>query len=581
MKRYSLLLIFPMAFCMAWIPYYYQQTPAVGSGESLEAYKSANLIRCTPDWDALREVLEESDIPPIPGSGNYKWGISTSSDSAQFYFNQGINMYYGFHIIEAMASFKKASRFDPECALLYWAQALAYGPNINDYGYRASPDALAATEKARSLKGKASPFEQALIDAISIRYTADSGDATRASLNQDYTDFMKAVALQYASNPDAQALYADAMMLQHPWDLWTPDGRPKPWTPAIRAVLEKLLEQSPMHPGANHYYVHVMEPSPEAAKALPSARRLETSNPGLSHMVHMPSHIYLRVGDYEKGVTVNTVAVNSYQRSIPLYAAVTGADFLYLIHNLHMQANNAMMMANFSLSVKSGNDTRYSMPKDYLAMAAPFGSLLQYIYMTPVFVNIRFGQWKALLNEPAPGNSYVYATLLYHFGRGMAFAKTGNPAAARQELKQMETLLSDSSLTIAMIPFSPPVDGARVAKHLLAGTIALQAKNFKAAVGEFSAAVKVEEEMVYNEPRDWLLNPKPFLGQAYLQSGDPQRAVQIFSKDLEQNQDNCWSLLGLSKALEALGKKEEANNVKSRFQRAAQKADVQIQSPVY
>ena len=192
------------------------------------------LMLLTPDWNELKDQLEESDIPPIPGAGIYKWKISTKNDSAQFYFNQGINMYYSFHIIEAMASFKKATKFDENSAILYWAQALGYGPNINDYGYRASPEALAALNKAKELSSTANDLEKSLIDAMSVRYTADSADATRAQLNQAYTDKMKIVYEKFPTNPDAQALYADAMMLQHPWDLWNIDGTPKEWTPKIR-----------------------------------------------------------------------------------------------------------------------------------------------------------------------------------------------------------------------------------------------------------------------------------------------------------------------------------------------------------
>lgn len=191
-----------------------------------------NVIRCGPDWEELKEWLEETDIPVIPGAGNYKWKISTLSDSAQFYFNQGINMYYSFHIIESMASFKKAVKFDPNCAMLYWAQALAYGPNINDLGYAASPEALAATNKARELSALASETEKGFIHAMSVRYTADSADVNRKQLNELYTAQMLKLYEKYPGHPDVAAIYADAMMLEHPWDLWNIDGTPKPGHPA-------------------------------------------------------------------------------------------------------------------------------------------------------------------------------------------------------------------------------------------------------------------------------------------------------------------------------------------------------------
>jgi hypothetical protein len=299
-------------------------------------------------------------------------------------------MYYSFHIIEAMASFKKAAKFDENSPMLHWAQALAYGPNINDYGYTASPEALLASGKAIEFSARCTEKEMALIEAQRVRYSYDSSQ-TRPILNQQYVDKMKEAYEKYPGDADVATLYADAMMLQHPWDLWNIDGTPKPWTPLIREVLEKILAKTHDHPGANHYYIHVMEPSPYAAKALPSADRLGKLVPGLSHVVHMPSHIYLRTGSYQKGVDVNVNAVRSYKTSIPLYAPVTGADFLYIIHNLHMKTNNAMMLGNYKIAKAAALETRESVAADYLSLPAPIGNLAQYIYMSPLFVSIRFG----------------------------------------------------------------------------------------------------------------------------------------------------------------------------------------------
>jgi hypothetical protein len=262
--------------------------------QALNAFdsKKKSIIRCSPDWNELKEWIEEVNIPPIPGAGSYKWKISTKNDSAQFYFNQGINMYYSFHIIESMASFKKASQFDPGCAMLEWAQALAYGPNINDLGYAASPDALVAVGRAGELSvAECTEKEKMLIKAQIVRYSNDSTES-REKLNQLYVDEMKKVYEQYPDDADVAALYADALMLQHPWDLWKNDGTAKPWTPLIREVLEKLLAKTPDHPGANHYYIHVMEPSPYAANALPSADRLGKLTPGLFHILFICLRIF-------------------------------------------------------------------------------------------------------------------------------------------------------------------------------------------------------------------------------------------------------------------------------------------------
>jgi len=544
-------------------------------------FKKKNIKGCSPDWEALKNWIDEVDIPPIPGAGIYTWKISTKNDSAQFYFNQGINMYYGFHIIEAMASFKKAVKFDPACAILYWAQALGYGPNINDLGYRASPEALAAVNKANELNVNASGFEKKLIEAISVRYTADSADATRTKLNQAYTDMMKNVYEEYPSNPDAQALYADAMMLQHPWDLWFNTGTPKPWTPLIRQVLEKLLKKSPYHPGANHYYIHLMEPSPFAAKALASAARLGITNPGLSHLVHMPSHIYLRTGNYQRGVEVNIKAVNSYKQSIPLYSPVQGADFLYIIHNLHMKTNNAMLSGNYKISEAAAFETRTSIPNDYLSIPAPLGSYVQYIFMTPVFTYIRFAKWNELLQLEEPGQNQLFAKILYHFGRGMALSHQSRFAESKYELDQIQQLSNDSSLTIPLSPFSAAIDGAVIAENLLKGTIAMKESRIKEGIAAFTKAVSVEENMVYNEPRDWMLNPKHYLGNAYLDAGEWRNAEKIFLKDLQNNQENGWALTGLKMALQMQKKHTEAEKVSLRIKAAFKNADIKITSAVY
>jgi len=550
------------------------------SSFNLTKFKNKNIIRCGPDWDKLKDWLEESDIPPIPGAGIYKWKISTRNDSAQFYYNQGINMYYSFHIIEAMASFKKAEKFDKYSPMLLWAQALAYGPNINDLGYTASAEALIASGKAIEFSGRCTDKEIALIEAQRVRYSYDSSQ-TRSMLNQFYVDKMKDAYEKFPDDADVATLYADAMMLQHPWDLWNIDGTPKPWTPLIREVIEKVLAKYPNHPGANHYYIHVMEPSPYAAKALPSAERLGKTNPGLSHVVHMPSHIYLRTGLYNKGVDVNVNAVSSYKRSIPLYAPVTGADFLYIIHNLHMKTNNAMLAGNYKISEAAAFETRSSILADYLSLPAPLGNTVQYIFMTPVLVYVRFGKWDELLQQDKPAASQVYSNILYHFGRGMAFSAKSRISEANQELAAMKTLMADTNLAIPLTPFSAAIEGAIVASKLLSGTIALKSGRTNEAIIDFTEAVNVEQKMIYNEPRDWLLNPKHWLGKAYLIANDGSNAEKTFKADLQNNNDNGWALYGLNKALMIQKKYNEAAHVLSRYKKAFSKADINILSAVY
>lgn len=571
-----------LAFLTALLAFNLKGKGLKNESNSLSAeYKRKNIVRCGPDWEALKEWLEKSDIPVIPGAGNYKWKISNSIDSAQFYFNQGINMYYSFHIIEAMASFKKAAKFEPSNAMLYWAQALAYGPNINDLGYAASPDALVAIEKAMELMDNSNTEkEKMLIAAQRIRYSSDSTES-REKLNQLYVDKMKEAYEKYPGDADVAALYADALMLQHPWDLWFIDGTPKPWTPLIREVLEKLLKKTPGHPGANHYYIHVMEPSPYFAKALPNADRLGKLTPGLSHTVHMPSHIYLRTGKYNKGVLVNENAVKSYKKVIPMYAPVTGNDFLYIIHNLHMQTNNAMMAGRAGYSLYAAKETVNSIPKDYLSIPEALGNYVQYIYMTPVLVNVRFGNWDNLLKQEKPESAMTYANILYHFGRGMAFSERSDLNAAKKELEHLQRLMKDSVLLIPLSPFSAAISGAMIAENLLIGSISLKEKKYDEAVEAFEKSVMTEEVMVYNEPRDWMLNPKHYLGNAYIKAGRLIEAKATLLKDLENNNENGWALFGLWQVLMAEKKTTEANKILIRFRKAFDKADIKLYGPVF
>lgn len=578
--KLRLTIITLLAFTTALLAFRLRETKR--NAKPLARYRSATpVIRCSPDWNSLKEWLDEADIPPVPGAGSYQWKISTRNDSAQFYFNQGINMYYSFHIIEAMASFKKAARFDPQCAMLYWAQALAYGPNINDLGYAASPEALQASQKAMELAPSAAAEEKGLIAAMAVRYTADSADKNRKQLNEDYTAAMKALYRRFPAHADIAALYADAMMLEHPWDLWNNNGTPKPWEPAIQTVLEKLLQMKPGNPGANHYYIHVMEPSPYAAKALPCADRLGKLTPGLSHTVHMPSHIYLRTGQYAKGIAVNKDAVQQFERTLQIYQPAEGAAFLYLLHNLHMQANNAMLAGNYKEALDAANTVTANIPAEYMAIPNGIGNLSQYIAMTPTLVNIRFGQWDKLINATAPAKDLAYANILYHLGKGIACSRKQQRKEAGDELDLLKQYLQDTVLSSPFPPFSTALEGARVAEQLLLGVIH-QDKGLKAgAITHFQMADSIESAMVYNEPRDWLLNPKHFLGMALLQNNEAKKGEEVLKKDLQNNSENGWALYGIWQALVKQNKTAEAARVWQRYKKAFGNADTQLTGPAF
>ena len=440
------------------------QPPKV-SGESILQKKF--ILQCSPDWNHLDADSLAKGIGVLPGWGNYRWKIGTKNDSAQFYFNQGINLYYAFHIIESMASFKKAQWFDENNAMIYWGQALAYGPNINDFAYAATPDAFDAAQKAVSFKDKCTAKEKALIEAMSLRYSSDS-TVSRESLNQLYAGAMKKSYSYFKHDADIAALYADALMLQHPWDYWKHNGNAEPWTAEILSVLEAVMSKNAEHPGANHYYIHAVEASTNPQRALPSAARLGTLMPGVAHMVHMPSHIYIRSGNYQEGIKVNEMSVKGYNNYLALYPDVQNNVPLYLIHNLHMQTACAMMRANYKYSNKSAIDCTQSFDTSFLSMPVPFGTYMQYLYMAPTINNVRFGKWDIILNAASPQDHHIYAKLLWHWSRGMAFARKNNLTEANNELKIIREKMKAPDMLVIMQPFNAPADAAKVAEKILA-----------------------------------------------------------------------------------------------------------------
>lgn len=570
MKKFA---FYNAAFLTAFLYIQFPHYSVPSAKKSIAEYKLINAISCAPDRGDLAKLLADADIPLMPGSGSYVWKIDTKSDSAQFYFNQGINTYYGFHIIESLASFKKAARFDPNNAMVWWAQALAYGPNINDVGYNASPEALDAVRKAVALSENATPVEKSLIEAMQLRYSEDS-TTNREALNQAYTDGMKAAYARFPGEKDVAALYADAMMLQHPWDLWYPNGTPKQWTPKIREVLEKGLAKDSMHPGLNHYYIHVMEPSPYAALATPSADRLGGITPGLAHLVHMPSHIYLRTGNFNKGTAINEQAVARFKEYSALFPDVVNGAFIYLLHNQHMLVNCAMLAGRYKTSIAAATELQQMIDSATLALEPPLGSLVQYVYMTPTLVQIRFEQWDSLLQMNKPEDKLVYANILYHFGRGMAQAGKNNLAEAEKESALMVELMNNKEIKIPMTPFSAAIEGATTASEMLKGFIALKKNSTDEAIKHFSKAADTESKMVYNEPRDWILNPSQYLGSAYLHKKDYQKAAEAFQRDLKVNDKNVWSLNRLKETYMKRSQTAAERAARKNFEAASAQSDI-------
>jgi tetratricopeptide (TPR) repeat protein len=511
-------------------------------------------ITCAPPASAA--ILPDADgrfAPPLPGWGHHHYPIATTSDSAQYYFDQGLSLYYSYHFPEAAASFREAARHDSGCVMAWWGQALALGPYYNTaYFYKMPASVLPVLDKMNLLAAAANPKEKNLIAALNHRYSTDTTDSQRTRLNQDYADAMKSLAAEYPSDNDIKALYIDGVMTVHAWDTWDNTGHPKPWTPELVSDCEAILKSDPDHPAALHYHIHLLEASPHPEATLASADRLKTLMPGVAHMVHMTSHSYQRTGQYVKGVTINDSA-NAAQRnySVLLSQLHLSTDVL---HYDAVETFCAMTGAMYdkamqnALKCRIATTSRASASSQSSRPAAP-NTNVQYISMMPVFVQLRMGKWQIILDQPIPDDGWIYSSLLSHFARGMAYLRTGNEHAATACLDSIRKEINDPSLRHRTRPFNEAIKGASVAEGILAAEIFASRSLNDSAQAAFRRAITNEDEMSYLEPQEWPLPARQFAGAFLLHIGKPAEAENFYREDLAQNPGNGWSLLGLNQSL--------------------------------
>jgi tetratricopeptide (TPR) repeat protein len=543
--------------------------PKAPDVRSYLAARQAQAVLCSPGWQQWGADSSQPAIPALSGWGSYRWNIASKADSANYFFNQGINLYYGFHIIEALASFKRAQTFDPEQPLLYWAEALAYGPNINDMEYAASPEALHAVRRAESLKEHTDDLGKALIDAMAVRYSADSTQS-RNQLNLAYAASMKKAMQLNPASADVRALYADALMIQHPWNYWQHNGTAQPWTNEIISVLETGLAAHPEHPGLNHYYIHMVEASPNPEKGLAAAGRLETLMPAVAHMTHMPSHIYIRTGKYQQGIQVNNTAIDGYRAYQQLYAPVSGNKGLYEVHNLHMKAACALQLASYNLAVRTATECRNSIDTAFLFAPPPFGNLAQYYYETPLQAMLQFEAWSDILKQPMPEKRLAFSYALYCFAKGLANSKTGQVAEAQQYLLELKQRMKDSTLRIPVHPFNSAHDQLNIAVNWLQAAIWESKKQLPLAISSMKKAVAAEDNLIYNEPRDWLVSTRTSLAQLYRKAGKLNDAERTLLEELKIMPNNERSLQLLHTLYEQMpGKEKELEQIGMKIKEAA------------
>jgi len=528
------------------------------------------------------ESDSDAVIPALTGWGNYSWKVTTSSDSAQFYFNQGINMYYSYHLIEAEASFDKATKFDPGCAMAWFGKALAMGPTINSKdGFETSVTVLRSLEKSKQLAQYGTKLEQDLINAMQTRYQLDSKDPEKVQLNyHEYTAAIKAVYNKHTNETDVVSLYADALMLERDSDGYDLKKMPNDTTSMIQSLLEKGIALNPSHPGVNHYYIHVMEGSKHPEMALHSAGLLDTLMPNVAHMTHMPSHIYSSTGHYSKGVKSNETAIKGFHSYLKSFAPVAAGQGVYEGHNLFVLIYCAQMAGNYKISSDKSEALLKTLPDFLLKMDGAFGMYMQYAAASPYFTNVRFGKWDEILKDKKT-DTLAFISLMQHFSRGMALSHTNQSLKAEQELKLLTintkhpTLLKKANNGI-----NPVAKTSRVAQWILTGTIAQQKKQNLLAIKAFRKAVSIEDSINYMEPRNWMIPARQYLGNALIKAGQYKQAAVVFEEDLDNNKDNGWALTGLSVAYQKAGN-PAYKKIDARVKAAWDIKDIKINSSVF
>ena len=565
MKTVLLVLILPLLFT----------TPFVFTTVEHPTLQNTNSIAvCGASVNGQVTRMENGKfIVSLPGWGNYSYKISTRIDSAQFYFDQGLTMYYSYHMKEAMASFNEVARLDPACAMAWWGQALAGGPYYNAaHSYTVPTDMAAIVARMNELATTASPKEQRLIQVMNTRYSFDPADSDRKKLNQAYAIASRQLITEF-DDPDSKMLYVDAVMLMHAWDFWTSDGKPKAWTQEVIDLTENVLKQFPNHPAALHYHIHLTEASSQPEVALANADKLKTLFPGVAHMVHMSSHEYQRNGLFAQGVVVNDLADDNLVRYDSL------ATHLGLVkhspHYFAVQTYCALSGGMYKIGLIAALRCRKSVSP------VATNAYDQYLYMLPSLTLVRLGKWKEILATQQPNKDWGYAILLDHFARGMALAGTGQFNEAQNQLQLLRNRLNEPILEKRRIPFNAPLPVARIAEHMLEATLFGASNNEKQAVESFQQAIALEDQLIYTEPTDWPLPARQYLGAYLLTLKQVKEAEAVYRQDLVHHPGNGWSLVGLHKALKSQGKRAELPQLKARYKVAFSMAEQVPTSSVY
>jgi tetratricopeptide (TPR) repeat protein len=537
-------------------------------GTTLSNVSSCMSARAAAPADAPAQP--QPGAPVFRDLGNYQRKVSTASADAQRYFDQGLTLIYAFNHAEAIRSFREAARLDPNCAMAWWGVALAYGPNINkpmDPGD--APKAWEAVTNARERMSGASDVEKAFIDAVSKRY-AEQAPADRVPLDRAYADAMRELVKQFPDDLDAATLFAESLMDLSPWDYWAKDAQPKPETREVLAALESVIKRNDNHPGANHYYIHAVEAvTPE--KALASADRLLHFAPGAGHLVHMPAHIYLRMGLYREATVANELASRADQSYITQCNAQGFYPATYYPHNVHFLWYTNAMEGRSAASMAAAKEIAKHAGHMKLSEAERLAPLLS-------MVQVRFGKWDDVLAQPVPPEDRKFESAMSHYARGLALTATGKPEEAEKELTPLKAIAATPDFKAKDDPNLPAAVLVNIAVHDLTAQIAAKKGDHATAVAQLTEAVQVEDTLPYMEPPYAYMPMRHALGAALIAAGKPADAEPVYREDLKRSPNNGWSLFGLAQSLRAQGKADAADAVQRQFEQAWIRADLKITS---
>jgi tetratricopeptide (TPR) repeat protein len=502
--------------------------------------------------------------------GSHTRPISTDSARAQRFFDQGLQLTYGFNHDEAVRSYRRAAELDPDSPMPWWGIAYCQGININDpvMGEERSRAAWDAVNEAKARLDTATPVERALVTALSERYAWPAPE-DRSALDRAYAEAMGRVYAAFPGDADVAALYAESLMNLQPWDYWTHDGRPKGRIEEVVSVIERGLAVNRGHPGLNHFYIHAVEASGDPDRAVPAADRLTTLVPGSGHLVHMPSHIYIRVGRYADARRSNERAV-AIDRAYFEQAPPPGIYATYYAHNLHFLAFAAMMSGNEAEAIRAARDLEAEMPE---AALREFAGLIDGVMPTTFHVLARFGRWEQILEEPDYPEWRPMSRVVRAYARSVACSALGRTAQARAEMEEFErraALVPEDWYIIQ----NKVTDVLPIARAVVEGELLFREGRRGEAYARLREGIAAEDRLVYDEPPGWMLPVRHALGALMMADARYAECEQVYREDLAQNRDNLWALTGLRLALEAQGKHAEAAAVNTRLETALADATV-------